>query len=150
MYLVITGTIPLPWEKNAYIHLTDLYGNDIYIPTTTVFSLAFSLFSMIKAIVYFNIARIHVGVSNIVHSRIFSIMKKKIYKLFSCIRLDFSYQNYRRLSIRHECGNLLYQHLTILRYSYPLQFFERLRLSSYLFTCLGVSLSVGQHSFWQT
>ena len=65
MYLVITGTIPLPWEKNAYIHLTDLYGNDIYIPTTTVFSLAFSLFSMIKAIVYFNIARIHVGVSNI-------------------------------------------------------------------------------------
>ena len=78
MYLVITGTIPLPWEKNAYIHLTDLYGNDIYIPTTTVFSLAFSLFSMIKAIVYFNIARIHVGVSNIVHSRIFSIMKKNI------------------------------------------------------------------------
>ena len=75
MYLVITGTIPLPWEKNAYIHLTDLYGNDIYIPTTTVFSLAFSLFSMIKAIVYFNIARIHVGVSNIFHSRIFSIMK---------------------------------------------------------------------------
>ena len=64
MYLVITGQIPLPWEENATLRIKDLYGNDIYIPTTTVFSLTFSLFSMIKAIVYFNIARIHVGVSD--------------------------------------------------------------------------------------
>ena len=63
MYLVITGQIPLPWEENATLKLNDLYGNDLYIPTTTVFSIAFSLLSMIKAIVYFNIARIHVGVS---------------------------------------------------------------------------------------
>ena len=63
MYLVITGIIPLPWEENATLKIKDLNGNLLYIPTTTVFSLAFSLFSMIKAIVYFNIARIHVGVS---------------------------------------------------------------------------------------
>ena len=43
--------------------LIDAYGNPVYIPTTTVFSLAFSLISMIKAIVYFNFVRIHVGVS---------------------------------------------------------------------------------------
>ena len=64
MYLVITGQIPLPWEENATLKIKDLNGNLVYIPTTTVFSLAFSLFSMIKAIVYFNIARIHVGVSD--------------------------------------------------------------------------------------
>ena len=63
MYLVTTGQIPLPWEQNDSINITDAYGNPVYIPTTTVFSLAFSLLSMTKAIVYFNIARIHVGVS---------------------------------------------------------------------------------------
>ena len=62
MYLVITGLIPVPWEENATLKIKDLNGNLLYIPTTTVFSLTFSLFSMIKAIVYFNIARIHVGV----------------------------------------------------------------------------------------
>lgn len=62
MYLVITGLIPLPWEESATVKIKDFYGNDIRFPTTTVFSLAFSLFSMIKAIIYFNIARIHVSV----------------------------------------------------------------------------------------
>ena len=59
----MTGLIPLPWEQNDSINIRDAYGNPVYIPTTTVFSLAFSLLSMIKAIVYFNIVRIHVGVS---------------------------------------------------------------------------------------
>ena len=62
MHLVFRGLIPLPWEENSTLKIRDVYGNPIYIPTTTVFSLAFSLFSMIKAIIYFNIARIHVSV----------------------------------------------------------------------------------------
>ena len=59
----MTGLIPLPWEQSDSINIRDAYGNPVYIPTTTVFSLAFSLLSMIKAIVYFNIVRIHIGVS---------------------------------------------------------------------------------------
>ena len=62
MYLVLTGLIPLPWEESATVKIRDFYGNDLKFPAATVFSLTFSLFSMIKAIIYLNIARIHVGV----------------------------------------------------------------------------------------
>ena len=65
MYLVVAGKIALPWDaEDGSVSITDTYGNKLEIPQMTIFSLLFSVLSMTKAIVYFNIARVHVGVCN--------------------------------------------------------------------------------------
>ena len=62
MWLILTGRIDYPWEPNWY-QFKDWNGNPINVPTTACFSLCFSVLAMIKAVVYFNIARVHVSVS---------------------------------------------------------------------------------------
>ena len=65
VWLILTGKIDYPWAPNWY-QFKDWNGNSIYVPTTACFSLVFSLLAMIKAVIHFNIARIHVGVSAII------------------------------------------------------------------------------------
>ena len=62
VWLILTGKLDYPWKSNWY-QFTDWYGNDIYVPTTSCFSLIFSVLAMMKAIIYFNIAIVHMGVS---------------------------------------------------------------------------------------
>ena len=62
MWLILTGRLDYPWEPNWY-QFKDWNGNPINVPTTACFSLCFSVLAMIKAVVYFNIARVHVSVS---------------------------------------------------------------------------------------
>ena len=62
VWLILTGKLDYPWNSNWY-QFTDWYGNDIYVPTTSCFSLIFSVLAMIKALIYFNIAIVHMGVS---------------------------------------------------------------------------------------
>ena len=65
VWLILTGKIDYPWAPNWY-QFKDWNGNSIYVPTTACFSLIFSVLAMIKAVIHFNIARIHVGVSAII------------------------------------------------------------------------------------
>ena len=62
MWLILTGRIDYPWEPNWY-QFQDWNGNPINVPTTACFSLCFSVLAMLKAVIYFNIARVHVSVS---------------------------------------------------------------------------------------
>ena len=64
VWLILTGKIDYPWAPNWY-QFKDWNGNSLYVPTTACFSLIFSVLAMIKAIIHFNIARVHVGVSAI-------------------------------------------------------------------------------------
>ena len=63
--MILTGKIDYPWAPNWY-QFKDWNGNSIYVPTTACFSLIFSVLAMIKAVIHFNIARVHVGVSAII------------------------------------------------------------------------------------
>lgn len=62
--LILTGRLDYPWHPNWY-QFTDWYGNNIYVPATCCFTLFFSVLSMIKAVIYFNIARVHITVSKV-------------------------------------------------------------------------------------
>ena len=49
-------------EEDTFV-LEDWYGNKISLPTTTTMSLMFSTANMIKAVISFNVLRIHINVS---------------------------------------------------------------------------------------
>ncbi len=56
----MNGKMPLPWKHRGHLTLTDWWGNQIYLPTTAAVSLAFSVASIAKAIIYFNVIRVHI------------------------------------------------------------------------------------------
>ena len=63
VWLILNGKIPKPWHAYGQITLIDWYGNELALPTTAVISLAFSILSMMKALIEFNIIRVHIQVS---------------------------------------------------------------------------------------
>ena len=105
MWLILTGKIDVPWAPNWY-QFKDWNGNPIYIPTTACFSLCFSVLAMIKAVVYFNIARVHVSVSirynwHKSFTKTSCIFKPKKWNVI----LYFSY--FRKSQVVDECGGSL-------------------------------------------
>lgn len=60
MWLICNGKVPKPWAVTGSFKITDWSGNTVELPTTAAFSLFFSLLSMLKAAVEFNIIRVHI------------------------------------------------------------------------------------------
>ena len=59
----MNGKIPKPWmEDSEGLKLTDWNQNVIFLPTISGISLLFSVLSMIKAVIEFNIIRVHIEV----------------------------------------------------------------------------------------
>ncbi len=58
--LILNGKIPKPWEDVGQVTIRDYYGNPLTLPTTAMISLAFSIASMLKSVVEFNIIRVHI------------------------------------------------------------------------------------------
>ena len=65
LWLILNGVIPNLWTQSDTFILEDWYGNKISLPTTTTMSLMFSTANMIKAVISFNVLRIHINVSEI-------------------------------------------------------------------------------------
>ena len=60
----MNGKIPKPWDlESGGLVLKDWHGNAVYLPTVSGISLLFSIMSMIKAAIEFNIIRVHIQVS---------------------------------------------------------------------------------------
>ena len=60
----MNGKIPKPWmEDSEGLKLTDWNQNVIFLPTISGISLLFSILSMIKAVIEFNIIRVHIEVN---------------------------------------------------------------------------------------
>ena len=57
----MNGIVPRPWTESASFHFSDSKGNLWTLPTTSMFSMIFSLLSMFKALVEFNIVNVHVS-----------------------------------------------------------------------------------------
>ena len=64
--MILSGKLEYPWKENWY-NFKDWYGNPIYVPATVSFTMFFSILSMIKAVVYFNIAKTHITVNSFPH-----------------------------------------------------------------------------------
>lgn len=62
LWLILNGKIGKPWEMTGYLNHLDWQGNAIYFPTTALISLIFSVLSMVKAAVEFNIIGVHIRV----------------------------------------------------------------------------------------
>ena len=91
VWLILTGKIDYPWAPNWY-QFKDWNGNSLYVPTTACFSLIFSVLAMIKAVIHFNIARVHVGVSVIIPPQLtkrFLFMNYKNFKFQSFEMMPF-------------------------------------------------------------
>ena len=57
----MNGIIPRPWTESGSFHFSDSKGNLWTLPTTSMFSMIFSLLSIFKALVELNIVDIHVS-----------------------------------------------------------------------------------------
>ena len=57
----MNGIIPKPWTEFGIISFTDMIGNTFTLPTTSMFSMIFSVIHIFKALVEFNIVDVHVG-----------------------------------------------------------------------------------------
>lgn len=60
MWLILNGKIARPWEQVGSLTVRDWHGNELHLPTTAAISLTFSLASIAKAIIDFNIIRVHI------------------------------------------------------------------------------------------
>jgi len=58
----LNGKTPRPWDVTGHVTMSDWHDNQILLPTTAAFSLLFSFLSVIKALVDFNIMRVHIEV----------------------------------------------------------------------------------------
>ena len=58
---MMNGVIPRPWTDFGTYRFSDTEGNTFTLPTTSLISMIFSLLSMFKAIVEFNIVNVHVS-----------------------------------------------------------------------------------------
>ena len=63
--MIFNGIVPKPWTEVGTAIVTDVYGNQLTLPTTSALSFVFSVMNMIKTVVALNIARIHVKVQNL-------------------------------------------------------------------------------------
>ena len=61
--MILSGKLEYPWKENWY-NFKDWYGNPIYVPATVAFTMFFSILSMIKAVIYFNISKTHITVNS--------------------------------------------------------------------------------------
>ena len=77
----MNGKIPRPWDSTNQLTLTDWHGNTVEIAATAAISMIFSVISVIKAVVEFNIFRVHIQV-------IESSMICDMLSLFDSPRLD--------------------------------------------------------------
>ena len=59
--MILNGKIPKPWYVTGTFTYTDWGGNIHKLPTFTLVSLIFSIFSMLKSLVAFNIINIHIS-----------------------------------------------------------------------------------------
>ena len=60
--MIVTGKVPKPWNVVDSVTITDiLTGNTVTLPTTGAVSIAFSVISILKAAVEFNIIHVHIG-----------------------------------------------------------------------------------------
>ena len=57
----MNGIIPKPWTEFGIIGFTDMLGNTFSLPTTSMFSMIFSMIHIFKALVEFNIIDVHVS-----------------------------------------------------------------------------------------
>ena len=57
----MNGIIPKPWTEFGIIGFTDMLGNTFSLPTTSMFSMIFSVIHIFKALVEFNIVDVHVS-----------------------------------------------------------------------------------------
>ena len=60
----MNGIIAKPWTEFGSVEITDISGNMFSLPTTSMFSIIFSVTHIFKALVECNIVEIHVGKIN--------------------------------------------------------------------------------------
>ena len=63
--MILIGVIRKPWTDIDRTIITDPFGNQVTLPTTSAISLAFSIMNMTKTIIRLNIIGIHVKVGHI-------------------------------------------------------------------------------------
>ena len=60
LWLIATGKVPKPWNTTATVQITDiLTGNTLTLPTTGAISIIFSMISILKAAIEFNVFNVH-------------------------------------------------------------------------------------------
>ena len=64
VWLYLNGIIAIDWNELLYGSITDAQGNRIYLPYTASLCIIFSVISILKAILEFNVSRIHVNSMN--------------------------------------------------------------------------------------
>ena len=79
LWLAMCGVVELSWGKMFSLSLTDWEGNTIYLPLTAGVCIAFSILSILKAVLDFNTIRIHIE----------SVTNFKKYLEFCTISLDY-------------------------------------------------------------
>ena len=62
LWLVLNGIIDLDWHKVSSIYFTDFQGNTIYLPFTASLCISFSIIMILKAVMEFNIHKVHIPV----------------------------------------------------------------------------------------
>ena len=72
VWLVLNGVIVLDWNQISSLSFTDLEGNTIYLPYTASLNMFFSIISILKALLDFNVSIVHV--KDILSSMCISIM----------------------------------------------------------------------------
>ena len=59
--MISTGKVPKPWNTVGTVQITDaLTGNVLTLPTTGAVSIAFSIISILKAAIEFNVYHVHI------------------------------------------------------------------------------------------
>ena len=65
VWLVLNGVILWDWNQVTNLTFTDPQGNTIYLPYTTSLCVCFSVVSILKALVDFNVFRVHINKSDL-------------------------------------------------------------------------------------
>ena len=59
--MIVSGKIPKPWETAGTVQITDyLTGNTVTLPTSGAISIVFSIISLLKAAIEFNVFHVHI------------------------------------------------------------------------------------------
>ena len=64
--MILSGKLEYPWKEYWY-QFKDWHGNPVYVPATVSFTMFFSIFTMIKAVIYFNIPQTDITVNSFHH-----------------------------------------------------------------------------------
>ena len=60
LWLVLNGIIVIDWNQLVQLSFEDAQGNQIFLPYTASLCIMFSVVSILKAILEFNVSRMHV------------------------------------------------------------------------------------------